>query len=101
MLKDLQKKQNKKSYEGQVLKAGVLLLFNTQEQFNQLCSFFPELQEDSILIDDDYCAYMDEYPALQVQPLSEFSEDIENIIEAFEHRNLKPIDFDKWFKKFK
>ena len=41
---------------------------------------------------------MDEYPALQVEPIQNICGEIDNVLEAFEHKNLKPIDFDKWYK---
>lgn len=96
ILKKLQQKQNKKI--GTVLKAGLVLLIENQNQFNKLASLFEEVQEDSILIDGIYVAYLDEYPALQVCPISEFSEEIEDFIESCEHKNLKPVDFDRWYK---
>lgn len=98
-LKDLMKKQNKKT--GTVLKAGIVLLIESQEQFNKLASLFEEVQEDSIIIDGVYVAYMDDYPALQVCPISEFSEEIEDFIEACSHKNLKPLDFDVWHRRLK
>ena len=98
VLKKLQKKSVKSN--GQILKGGVILLFDTQKAFDELATLFPEIA-DSLAIDGDYCAYMDDYPALQVHPLSEIAEDEENIIEALRHKNLVATDFDKWFKKFK
>jgi len=99
ILKDLQKKQNKKA--GTVLKAGLVLLIESQEQFNKLASLFEEVQEDSIIIDGVYVAYMDEYPSLQIEPIENFSEEIEDFIEACSHKNLKPIDFDVWYRRLK
>lgn len=93
-------KKNSKKDTGVVLKAGIVLLLDNQEQFNKLASCFG-LEEDSISIDGVYVAYMDEYPALQVCSIKEISEDIDNALEAFEHKNLKAIDFDKWYKKIK
>jgi len=98
ILKNLQKKSQKKN--DTVLKAGIVLLLDTQEQFNKLASCMG-LEEDNISIDGVYVAYMDEYPALQVEPITNFAEDIENALEAFEHKNLKPIDIDVWFKRNK
>lgn len=98
MMKDLKKKSQKKN--DTVLKAGVVLLLNTQEQFNRLASCMG-LEEDSISIDGGYVAYMDEYPALQVEPLSSFAEDEEHILEACQHKNLKPMDIDVWFRRNK
>jgi len=98
LLKKLKKNQKKKN--DTVLKAGIVLLLDSQEQFNKLALLFG-LEEDSISIDGVYVAYMDDYPALQVEPISNFAEDIENALEAFEHKNLKPLDFDVWFKRNK
>ena len=98
ILDNLKKKSKKNS--GFILKSGIILLLDKQEQFNKLASLF-DLQEDSVCIDGVYVAYMDEYPALQVCPISEFSEEIEDFIEACSHKNLKPIDFDVWYRRLK
>ena len=98
ILDNLKKKSKKDT--GVVLKAGIVLLLDNQEQFNKLASCFG-LEEDSISIDGIYVAYMDEYPALQVCSIKEISEDVDSALEAFEHKNLKPMDFDKWYKKIK
>ena len=98
ILKKLKKNEKKKN--DTVLKAGIVLLLDKQEQFNKLALLF-EIEEDSISIDGVYVAYMDEYPALQVEPISNFAEDIDNALEAFEHKNLKPLDFDVWFRRLK
>ena len=96
ILKNLKKQKN----NGFILKSGIILLLDKQEQFNKLASLF-DLQEDSVCIDGVYVAYMDEYPALQICSIKEISEDIDNALEAFEHKNLKALDFDKWYKKIK
>ena len=96
ILDNLKKKSKKDT--GVVLKAGVVLLLENQEQFNKLASLF-DLQEDSVCIDGVYVAYMDDYPALQVEPIQNICGEIDNALEAFEHKNLKPVDFDKWYKK--
>ena len=93
-------KKNSKKDTGVVLKAGIVLLLDNQEQFNKLAFCFG-LEEDSISIDGIYVAYMDEYPALQVCSIKEICEDVDNALEAFEHKNLKAIDFDKWYKNIK
>ena len=98
ILNNLKKKSKKDT--GVVLKAGIVLLLDKQEQFNKLASLF-DLQEDSVCIDGVYVAYMDEYPALQVEPIQDICGEIDNALEAFEHKNLKAIDFDKWYKKIK
>ena len=98
ILDNLKKKSKKDT--GVVLKAGVVLLLENQEQFNKLASLF-DLQEDSVCIDGVYVAYMDEYPALQVAPIQNICGEIDNALEAFEHKNLKPVEFDKWYKKIK
>jgi hypothetical protein len=93
-------KKNSKKDTGAILKAGIVLLLDNQEQFNKLASCFG-LEEDSISIDGIYVAYMDEYPALQVEPIENLCDEIDNALESFEHKNLKPVDFDKWFKRLK
>jgi len=98
ILKNLKKKSKKKN--DTVLKGGIVLLLDTQEQFNKLASCMG-LDEDSIEIDGVYVAYMDEYPALQVEPIENLTGDVENAIEAFGHKNLKPLDIDVWFKRNK
>ena len=96
LLKKLEKNRQKKN--NTILKGGIVLLIESQEQFNKLASLFEEVQEDSIIIDGVYVAYMDEYPALQIEPIENFSEEIDDFIEACSHKNLKPVDFDKWYK---
>ena len=98
ILDNLKKKSKKNS--GFILKSGIILLLDKQEQFNKLASLF-DLQEDSVCIDGVYVAYMDEYPALQVEPIQNICGEIDNALEAFEHKNLKPMDFNKWYKKIK
>ena len=98
ILDNLKKKSKKDT--GVVLKSGIVLLLDNQEQFNKLASCFG-LEEDRISIDGIYVAYMDEYPALQVCSIKEICEDVDNALEAFEHKNLKAIDFDKWYKNIK
>ena len=93
ILKNLKKQKN----SGFILKSGIVLLLDKQEQFNKLASLF-DLQEDSVCIDGVYVAYMDSYPALEVCPIQDICGEIDNALEAFEHKNLKPIDFDKWYK---
>ena len=95
ILDNLKKKSKKNN--GFILKSGIVLLLDKQEQFNKLASLF-DLQEDSVCIDGVYVAYMDECPALQVEPIQNICGEIDNALEAFEHKNLKPIDFDKWYK---
>lgn len=96
ILDNLKKKSKKNS--GFILKSGIILLLDKQEQFNKLASLF-DLQEDSVCIDGVYVAYMDFYPALEVCPIQGICGEIDNALEAFEHKNLKPVDFDKWYKK--
>ena len=99
LLKKLEKNKQKKN--NTILKGGIVLLIQNQEQFNKLASLFEEVQEDSIIIDGVYVAYMDEYPALQICPISEFSEEIDDFLEACSHKNLKPMDFDVWHRRLK
>lgn len=95
-LKDLIKKQNKKT--GTVLKAGLVLLIESQEQFNKLAFLFEEIQEDSIIIDGVYVAYMDFQDTLTIHSIFDFCDDLENFIESCRHKNLKPLEFNKWYK---
>lgn len=99
LLKKLEKNRQKKN--NTILKGGIVLLIESQEQFNKLASLFEEIQEDSILIDGAYVAYMDEYPAFQVEPIENFSEEIDDFLEACSHKNLKPMDFDVWYRRLK
>jgi hypothetical protein len=96
ILKKLKKKSNKQV----TLSGGLVLLLDKQSQFNRLARLF-DMQEDSIIIDGVYVAYMDEYPALQVEPIHNLCGEIDNALEAFEHKNLKPLDIDVWFRRNK
>ena len=93
ILKNLKKQKN----SGFVLKSGIVLLLDKQEQFNKLASLF-DLQEDSVCIDGVYVAYMDFQDTLTIHSIFDFSDNADNLLEAFSHRNLKPIDFQKWYK---
>lgn len=95
-----QLKDKSKTKEDVTLKGGIVLLLDKQSQFNQLATLF-QLEEDSIIINGIYVAYMDEYPSIQIEPIANLTGDIENAMEAFKHKNLKPMDFDKWYRKFK
>ena len=98
ILNQLKKKQKNKNTP--ILKSGIVLLLDSQQQFNKLATIMG-LEEDSISINGVYVAYMDEYPALQVEPIENLTGDIDNAIEAFGHKNLKPLDIDVWFKRNK
>lgn len=97
ILKNLMKKQNKKT--GTVLKAGIVLFIESQEQFNKLASLFEEVQEDSIIVDGVYVAYMDFQDTLTIHSIFDFCDNLEDFIESCEHKNLKPLEFNKWYKK--
>ena len=99
LLKKLEKNKQKKN--NTVLKSGIVLLIESQKQFNKLAVLFEDIQEDSIVVDGAYVAYMDEYPALQVEPIENFSEEIDDFLEACSHKNLKPMDFDVWYRRLK
>ena len=99
ILNNLKKKSKKDT--GVVLKSGIVLLIESQKQFNKLAVLFEDIQEDSIVVDGAYVAYMDEYPALQVEPIENFSEEIDDFLEACSHKNLKPMDFDVWYRRLK
>ena len=93
ILKNLKKQKN----SGFILKSGIVLLLDKQEKFNKLASLF-DLQEDSVCIDGDYVAYMDFQDALIIHSIFDFADNSDNLLVAISHRNLKPIDFDKWYK---
>ncbi len=94
ILKNLKKQKN----SGFILKSGIILLLDKQEQFNKLASLF-DLQEDSVCIDGVYVAYMDFQNTLTVHSIFDFCDDLENFIESCQHKNLKPLEFGKWYKK--
>ena len=98
ILNNLKKKSKKDT--ATVLKAGIVLLLDNQEQFNKLASCFG-LEEDSISIDGIYVAYMDFQDTLTIHSIFDFADNADNLLEALSHRNLKPIDFQKWYKKIK
>lgn len=92
----------KKTSEKCLIKNGQAVILENQIQFNKLAEISNgQFQEDSIYIDGVYVATTDDIGAINIVPISDFCEDIENIYEAFSHKNLKEIDFDKWYKKFK
>ena len=93
ILKNLKKQKN----NGFILKSGIVLLLDKQEQFNKLASLF-DLQEDSVCIDGVYVAYMDFQDTLTIHSIFDFADNADNLLEALSHRNLKPIDFQKWYK---
>ena len=91
-----------KKNTGCIIKAGIVVVLETQEQFNKLAFVSGgQFQEDSIIIDGIYLAQSDDIGAINVFPAIDLCEDMENIYEALSHRNLKDIDFDKWYKKIK
>ena len=92
----------KKQNNGCIIKLGIVVVLETQEQFNKLAFVSGgQFQEDSIIIDGIYLAQSDDIGAINVFPAIDLCEDMENIYEALSHRNLKDIDFDKWHKKIK
>lgn len=80
-----------------VIKSGVAVLLDSQEQLNLLAEISGQYDIDSIVVSGIYVAFSDEINAINVVPLSDITEDGD--LEAFEHKNLKPIDFDKWYKR--
>ena len=98
ILKNLKKKSRKKN--DTVLRGGIVLLLDTQEQFNKLASCMG-LDEDSIEIDGVYVVYMDFQDTLTVHSIFDFCDNLEYFIESCEHKNLKPLDIDVWFKRNK
>ena len=91
-----------KKNTGCIIKAGIVVVLETQEQFNKLAFVSGgQFQEDSIIIDGLYLAQSDDIGAINVFPASDLCDDMSNIEEALLHKNLKDIDFDKWYKKIK
>jgi hypothetical protein len=82
-----------------VIKSGVAVLLDSQEQLNLLAEISGQYDIDSIIVDGIYVAFSDEINAINVVPLSDITEDC--VLEAFEHKNLVPVDFSKWYKKVK
>lgn len=99
LLKKLEKNRQKKN--NTILKGGIVLLIESQEQFNKLAVLFEDIQEDSIVVDGAYVAYLDFQDVLQVEPIENFSEEIDDFLEACSHKNLKPMDFDVWYRRLK
>ncbi len=99
LLKKLSKNSQKKN--NAVLKGGIVLLIESQEQFNKLAVLFEDIQEDSIVVDGAYVAYLDFQDVLQVEPIENFSEEIDDFLEACSHKNLKPMDFDVWHRRIR
>ena len=92
----------KKQNNGCIIKLGIVVVLETQEQFNKLAFVSGgQFQEDSIIMDGIYLAQSDDIGAINVFPASDLCDDMSNIEEALLHKNLKDIDFDKWYKKIK
>ncbi len=73
-----------------MLNHNILLLIQTQEELNLLAEVTGSLALDSLHIDEDYVAYVDE--VLIVVPLKE-------IDETHHLRGIKPTLFRKFYKK--
>lgn len=102
LLSKILKKFAQKQNTGCIIKPGIVVVIENQEQFNKLALVSGgQFQEDSIIIDGIYLAQSDDIGAINVFPLNDLCEDVENIYEALLHKNLKEIDFDKWYKKIK
>jgi hypothetical protein len=80
-----------------IIKSGVAVLLDSQEQLNLLAEISRQYGIDDIVIDGRYVAFSDEINAINVVPLSDITEEYD--MEAFEHKNLNQIDFDKWYKR--
>ena len=92
----------KKQNNGCIIKLGIVVVLETQEQFNKLAFVSGgQFQEDSIIMDGIYLAQSDDIGAINVFPASDLCDDMSNIEEALLHKYLKDIDFDKWYKKIK
>ena len=75
-----------------ILKTGVLLLIESQEELNILADLTQTLELDSLHIDDDYVAYMED--VLIVIPLRE-------IEVGHWTSQVKPRKFGSWYRKHK
>lgn len=99
-LKDLKKKQGKSSSGVCVLRAGIVVLIDDQDEFNELSELIG-LTKDSIITEGSYCCSLDHQGIPEFYPLTSICVDIENVLEHLKHKNLIPIDFCKWVKKFR
>lgn len=74
------------------------LTFDTQEQFNLLCSAI-DVPDDSIVIDGKFCCYLDHQGVPDVQPINSLCEDTDHIDEALSHMGRKEVRFKTWKKR--
>ena len=83
----------------QILKIGIILAINTQDDFNELSELSDAFVPDSILIDDEYVAYLDfdgsVYGAINVRKLVDFHE------EYPQYKDMKLKSFRKWKRSLK
>ena len=83
-----------------ILRSGECLTFDTQEQFNLLCSEI-NVPDDSIVIEEKYCCYLDHQGVPDVQPVVSLCEDLDNLSEALEHKGLREVKFRTWKKRLR
>ena len=81
-----------------LIKGGECLFFDTQDHFNLLCKNI-DVPDDSIVIDQLYCCYLDFQGVPDVQPATTLCEDLDNLDEALFHKGLKKIKSKTWLKR--
>ncbi|RLA84432.1 MAG: hypothetical protein DRG78_01540 [Epsilonproteobacteria bacterium] len=70
-----------------ILKSGVVLAINTQEELNQLAEVTGSFTLDSIIVKEDMFAVADEIGAINVSPMSDYDD-----------RYNKPRLFKTWLR---
>lgn len=82
----------------QVLKVGIFLAINTQEELNELAELTGAFVADSIIIDREFVTFTDYDGAIEgsinVVPLKEY-------IEENPHMNIKTRKFKSWKRNLK
>ena len=82
--------------ENNPLKVGVYLSINTQEELNSLFEVTGANVADSIVVDKEYVAYLDDEGAIEgavhVEPMDQFQN--EN-----EYKQIRFTQFSKWLKR--
>lgn len=94
-------KKRAKKQTSCVIPLQTAIVIETQEEFNILAKASKgQYQEDAIFIDGAYYAYSDDIGALNVEPIESLANDIENVLEALEHKNMKLMKFSSWQKRY-
>ena len=82
-----------------ILKLGIVLAINSQEDFNELARLSGAFVADGILIDDEYVAYLDFDGSIDgsinVRKLVDFHE------EYPQYKDMKLKSFKKWKRSLK